>query len=52
MCADMSRIEWEKDKNKSKNKSNTKHSSLGKGHKATKNDCSSATAFFNFLTQR
>lgn len=49
MCADMSRIEWKKDK---KNKANAKQNTSVKGHKAKSTDCTSATSFFNFLTQR
>lgn len=52
MSADMSRIEWKKDKNKVDSKSNTYKNKSVKGQRAKAADCSSAEAFFNFLTQR
>ncbi len=51
MCADMSRIEWNKDKKPTTN-TKPKHNNAAKGQRASYSDCSSATSFFNFLTQR
>lgn len=48
MCADMSRIEW----NKKKEGSNRDISNNSKKHKVLKPDCSSAQSFFNFLTKQ
>lgn len=49
MCADMSRIEWKKDK---KGKTNKSKNTSVKGQRAKASDCNNATSFFNFLTQR